>query len=95
MPARTRTIENDVSQVTAKRLRERRDELGLTRADLSLKLARHYCNRHPRGCVMSAQVITHIEMGKSRGAVRLVTVDEAVALAHVLDSNVKELRGEV
>ena len=44
---------------------------------------------------MSAQVITHIEMGKSRGAVRLVTVDEAVALAHVLDINVKELIGEV
>ena len=94
MPARQRTIEPDVSLTTAQNIREARLAKGWDRPTLSAELELHRCKLHPRGCILHVQVIHRIENGLPRGKVRTVSVDELVAIAHVLELEACLLLGE-
>lgn len=81
------------SESVARRIRARRDQLGLTRAQVAERCAR-------LGYDMPAAAIAYMELGRGRGGdpgkrrVRAVTVDDLCALSAALGIEIIDLIGD-
>jgi transcriptional regulator with XRE-family HTH domain len=81
MPSRTRAIGPEISELVADNIREIRENGNLSRPELSRRLA-------VLGYPMSPKVLENLELGITEHGetrTRLVTVDEAFALAKALE----------